>query len=396
MTMGAIRVENRSFFKPAVEWGGGRAKNVTFIVTQECQLRCKYCYLHGKNDQHRMPYRIAQRTIDYLLDAEDTIHESEVILDFIGGEPFLEIDLIDAVCDYFKKQSYLKSHRWFEKYRFNFSTNGIDYHTKKVQRLIDKNREHINVGITIDGTKDIHDLYRVYPDGSGSYGDVVKNISLWLQQFPDGATKVTVSHDTLANIHDSVLHLWNLGIKGININVVFENVWRDGDDEIFEMQLMRLADAIIDNKLYEDGRSCSFFSRSIGTRVLENQNWCGAGNMLAVDSDGNFYPCVRFAPFSLRNKKPRIIGNCFNGIDWNKVRPFKALTMTSQSCKECIDCEIAAGCAWCQGANYDFADRDTIYQRATFLCLMHKARVRANSYFWEKIDAKTGRLRGKV
>ena len=29
-------------------WGEGTAKNITFIVTEDCQLRCKYCYLHGK------------------------------------------------------------------------------------------------------------------------------------------------------------------------------------------------------------------------------------------------------------------------------------------------------------------------------------------------------------
>ena len=53
---------------------------------------------------------------------------------------------------------------------------------------------------------------------------------------------------------------------------------------------------------------------------------------------------------------------------------------------ECMDCEDSNGCAWCQGANYDFADSDTIFQRATYICKMHKARVRANKYFWNKLD----------
>ena len=34
----------------------------------------------------------------------------------------------------------------------------------------------------------------------------------------------------------------------------------------------------------------------------DNQNWCGAGKMLAVDAAGNFYPCTRFAAYSLRDK----------------------------------------------------------------------------------------------
>ena len=35
-------------------WEGGVAKSITFIVTKDCQLACKYCYLVGKNDKERM------------------------------------------------------------------------------------------------------------------------------------------------------------------------------------------------------------------------------------------------------------------------------------------------------------------------------------------------------
>jgi uncharacterized protein len=58
-----------------------------------------------------------------------------------------------------------------------------------------------------------------------------------------------------------------------------------------------------------------------------------------------------------------------------------------------MECEVNGGCAWCQGANYDFGPTDTIYQRATYICKMHKARVRANKYYWErfnKIKAQEG------
>ena len=53
-----------------------------------------------------------------------------------------------------------------------------------------------------------------------------------------------------------------------------------------------------------------------------------------------------------------------------------------------MECEVASGCAWCQGNNYDAAQTETIYQRAIYTCNMHKARVRANQYFWEKLASK--------
>lgn len=375
-------------------WKGGMAKNITFIVTKDCQLACKYCYLVGKNSKERMSFEIAKQAIDYILNHEEDFKEESVVWDFIGGEPFIEIDLIDKICDYLKTEMFRKDHHWFNSYRLSFSTNGLNYHTDKVQRFIEKNKEHLSIGITIDGTKQKHDLNRIYKQEDkserGSYDDVVKNIPLWLSQFPHAGTKVTISSSDIPFIKESVLHLFSLGIHEVNINCVFEDVWKEGDDKLIQEQLMKLADAIIDEGWYQE-YACSFFSEMIGKPLdpkRENQNWCGAGMMLAVDAAGNFYPCTRFAGYSLRNKKPIIIGNVYRGIDKNLLRPFLTLDRITQSPQKCIECEVASGCAWCQGENYDSAKTNTIYERSTAICLMHKARVRANNYYWNKLYRK--------
>ena len=370
------------------EWLNGSAKQITFIVTKDCQLACKYCYLVGKNEKERMSFEVAKKTIDYILSHKNIFNDEAVIWDFIGGEPFLEIDLIDQICDYIKLRLFETNHHWFNSYRISFSTNGINYHSDKVQRFIEKNINHISIGITIDGNRKKHDLNRVYKNSDrGSYDDVVKNIPLWLEQFPDAATKVTISSPDIPYICESVLHLYSLGIKQVNINCVYENIWEDGDDKLFEEQLIRLADSIIENKLYEN-HACSFFSENLGKPldcVSQNQNWCGAGNMLAVDAQGNFYPCTRFAQYSLRDRDAWIIGNINDGINLNLLRPFKTLDRCTQSLPQCIECNVAEGCAWCQGENYDAADTPTIFQRSVAICKMHKARVRANNYYWNKL-----------
>ena len=377
--------------KNGLTWQSGMAKNITFIVTKDCQLACKYCYLVGKNTHERMPWEVAKKAIDYILDHEGDFREESVVWDFIGGEPFIEIDLIDKICDYIKVEMYRRGHHWFDSYRFSFSTNGINYADDKVQRFIAKNLTHLSIGITIDGTEMKHDLNRVYKQtGRGSYRDVVRNIPLWLSQFPGSGTKVTISSADIPYIKESVLHLYSLGIHEVNINCVFEDVWAEGDDLKFEEQLTQLADAIIDGGYYRD-YVCSFFSEMIGKpldRVNDNNNWCGAGRMLAVDAAGLFYPCTRFAKYSLRDKPALIIGNVTDGIDSDRLRPFLTLDRCMQSPAECIDCEVASGCAWCQGENYDAASTPTIWQRSTAICRMHKARVRANNYYWNKLYRK--------
>lgn len=386
----------------AREWGEDDVKNITFIVTKDCQLACKYCYLVGKNSKERMSFEVAKSAIDYILSHEEDYSEKSVIWDFIGGEPFLEIELIDQICDYIKIELYKRNHHWFDSYMFSLTTNGINYNSPKVQKFIEKNSTHLSIGITIDGTRQKHDLNRVYynADSSaperGSYDDVVKNIPLWAKQFPFAGTKVTISSADIPYITESVLHLYSLGIHEVNINVVFEDVWKEGDDVLLEEQLTELADAIIDGNYYQD-YVCSFFSEDIGKPMdaaNDNGNWCGAGMMLSIDAAGNFYPCTRFAQYSLRDKKTRIIGDIHRGIDYNKLRPFLTLDRTTQSPRECIECDVASGCAWCQGENYDAADTPTIYQRSTAICKMHKARVRANNYYWNKLYRKL-ELEGK-
>lgn len=372
-------------------WKTGLVKTITFIVTKDCQLACKYCYLVGKNPHERMSFDIARQAIDYILSQEDEMKEESVVWDFIGGEPFLEIDLIDKICDYIKTQMFIMNHHWFNSYRFNFSTNGINYDHIKIQQFIMKNLNHLSIGITIDGTPQKHDMNRIYKGtGKGSYIDVVRNIPLWLKQFPNDGTKVTISSNDIPYIKDSVLHLFDMGIHEVNINCVFENVWKEGDDIMFKQQLLELADAIIDGNYYSE-YTCSLFSEEIGKPLdinTNNNNWCGAGTMLAVDAAGNFYPCTRFAAYSLRSKKPIIIGNVKEGIDSNKLRPFLTLDRYTQSPQKCIECEVASGCAWCQGENYDSAITKTIFQRSTAICKMHKARVKANNYYWNKLYRK--------
>lgn len=370
------------------QWEEGRAKTITFVVTKDCQLACRYCYQVCKNSHERMTLETAKAAVDFVLSDKEMMEEyPSAVFEFIGGEPFLEIDLIDQTCDYLKTEMFRLDHPWFNSYRFNITTNGINYHEPKVQRFIEKNYTHLSIGITIDGTRQKHDLNRIYKNnGKGSYDDVARNIPLWTKQFPDDGTKVTISHADLPYVKESVMHLFSLGIHTVNINCVFENVWQEGDDTLFEDQLRQLADAIIDGGYYKD-YFCSFFDEWIGHPLprSENQNWCGAGKMLAIDASGNLYPCLRFSKFSLRSKPAWVLGTIRDGIDPEKLAPFMKLDRLSQSPQKCIDCEVASGCAWCQAENYDCSPDGSLFYRSTAICKMHKARVRANNYYLEKL-----------
>ncbi len=374
-------------------------KNITIVVTEDCNFACTYCYMHGKN-ANRMSKATAKDVVDFLLNerlTNDYITSEAspgVILDFIGGEPLLEIDTIETFMEYFIYQAFKANHPWKDNYVISMSSNGSLYASQRVQDFIKKYKGRVHIGITIDGTKELHDACRVYKDGRGTYDNVLKGVELRFRNGEHPSTKITIAPENLKYLSDATLHLFNLGYKFLHCNVVFEDVWNIKHAQLLYKELKRLADIIVDNSLYERHLQ-SMFSESIGSPMPpdDNKNWCGGdGSMLAIGTDGTCYPCLRYMEYSFANKdrKGMVIGNIYDGIhnkeDSEDLQCLSCITRRSQSPDECFNCPVAKGCAWCSAFNYDcFGTAD---KRTTYHCGMHQARVLANVYFWNRLYRK--------
>lgn len=332
-----------------------------------------------------MTFDVAKRTIDYVF-LEPRLNSENVVLDFIGGEPLLEIDLIDKIVEYFLDVASVMNRSWKKSYRIRITTNGLLYTSDAVQNFIKKYHKHLGISISIDGDRSKTNSARIFPNGSGSYDQVVKSIPLWRSQFPNEGTKMTISHNDLPYVFDSVRHLISLNIHKIDINPVLENVWCSGDDKILEQQLVRCADFIIDNHL-EHVVDLSCFDESLGIPIDSNEHFnygiCGSFTF-AVDYTGNIYTCLRFAQFSLRSKKTRSIGNIYGGINWNLMRPYQTYCNQITSSK-CVQCDFQNGCKVCPAENYDTSSTATIYEQSFAACQMHKAKVKSKNYFWNRL-----------
>ncbi len=367
-------------------WFDGKAKNISFVVTERCQLACKYCYEVRKDYSSDMDYSTAKKAIDIILQTPWICNTPAVIWEFIGGEPLLMIDLISMIADYIVCETKKLNHIWKEHYMFSIATNGLLYMDKRVQDFISKHQGHVSISISIDGTKERHDSQRVYINGKGSFDDVLPNVKQWVKDFSYTSVKSTISHNDMPFIRDSVLFLFSLGVNNVHMNPVYEDVWTKQDAEMYEEQLYLLADEILDRKLYLH-HSCSLFDETIGSPLTasDNNNWCGCGEMIAINYTGHFFPCIRFADFSLSNHPARVIGDINNGFIKDLMRPFQMLSRSLISEGKCMTCTVSSGCGWCQGLNYDLSEYGTIYNRCTNICELHKSRVRANNYYWASL-----------
>lgn len=374
-------------------------KNVTIVLTENCNLACTYCYQHGKSNKV-LTKEMAKKIVDFLLDDEklngyfDSSTYPCLIIDFIGGEPLLNVDVMDYFMEYFKYKAFIKNHPWYMNHMIAISSNGILYREKKFQDFLQKNSTRVSIGISIDGNKTLHDSCRVYPNGKGTYDDVLKSVKLWVTQRPQASTKMTIAPENLPYLVESMLHLWELGIVVVPANVVFEDVWDIEHARLFYKLLIELADKILENELYKT-RYTTLFSEEIGKPMddEDDKNWCGGdGSMLAIGYDGVCYPCLRYMKYCMSNKnrEPLIIGHIETKIkgqdESEELANLCCITRKSQSEKRCIDCNIAQGCSWCSAYNYDVFG--TANKRTTFHCEMHHARVLANVYFWNKLYNK--------
>ncbi|MBN2207830.1 MAG: radical SAM protein [Candidatus Coatesbacteria bacterium] len=135
---------------------------------EDCNLRCKYCYVnHGDfSGVRRMMARdVAKSSIDYL--ALVSGEQKMCHLNFFGGEPLLNFDLIKWSCDYAAKV--LKEVG--KAVKFDLSTNATLV-TDEVIRFFKKH--DFRVQVSIDGPADIHDVQRPFVDGSGCHDIIVE------------------------------------------------------------------------------------------------------------------------------------------------------------------------------------------------------------------------------
>ena len=113
-------------------------KDVTVCVTEACNLACTYCYECHKTSR-RMSWETGQADCGRAVAREFVDNTAPaIILDFIGGEPLLEIELIDKTVEYFKRKAFQLRHPWAYYYMISISTNGVLFEDERCRNLSGK------------------------------------------------------------------------------------------------------------------------------------------------------------------------------------------------------------------------------------------------------------------
>lgn len=303
--------------------------NYILHLTNDCNLNCKYCYEKDKYTHQKLSFE----KITALIDNEILNHSNSVGISFYGGEPLLEKEIIYKVVDYINKA---KSKT---KFLFNITTNGILLDDEFIKFM--KKNKFLNIGYSIDGTKENHNLNRSSLNSTDTFDIIEKNAIKLLKNFKETIAMVVVTKNTINRLTENVEYLINLGFKVINLQFDFHANWTDKDLIVIKENYEKLADLYINKILQGTNISIPLFDDKIESYINNKYNCndsCNLGTKsVCVGADGNLYPCIQF----VGNKK-YVIGNCIDGISGNKLDHLS--NKSHKELKICKECKVRKRC----------------------------------------------------
>ena len=265
--------------------------SMTFQTSERCSLNCSYCYQFNKSES-KMTFETAKDFIDHLLDDDygyiNRYNSPAIIIEFIGGEPLLEITLTRKIYEYFLDRCYEFDHPWFTMHRLSICSNGMQYFDEEVQEFFKDYSSQISFNISIDGNKKLHDSCRVQPNGEGSYDIDMMALHHYNKHFAtERNSKMTLAPSNISYLYESVMDFIKHGMTIININCVFEEGWKPEHANIEYEQLKMLADYILANDL-EHTYIAIFRDRQEDKMPIEQDgSFCFKAGTQVLTSNGN-------------------------------------------------------------------------------------------------------------
>lgn len=373
--------------------------NITFNTGEACNLACKYCYEVGKK-QTVLSLDYAKKFIDLLLTTEDPIgakgtdfdwiYDNGLILDFIGGDALMHPDLVEDILEYFIVQAHKLNHKWKDNWRGSISTNGTLFSKPEVKRFIEKWYENVSIGVSIDGCPELHDLNRIYVDGSGTLKDIEKDWEWFSSYYPIRSTKSTLSKASIPYIYKSLVYMHEvLKITQINQNFIFEDMHLEQTDlDELDRQMEISVEYVLKHKddLYWsmiDDRFNHSLCYADNIKQNPNKSWCGSGAMPALSPDGKIYPCFRFLPHTQEKKVDMSVGDIWNGFSRKEnfchIRSQTREIISEDKCKKC---DIESSCSWCIAGSYSETGKAG---RQSYICEATKIQAKWSKIYWSKI-----------
>ena len=357
------------------------------FLTNDCNLRCTYCYATKKPivATHAM---LEQLRI-FLTEEEDKrLGDHSLNIQFFGGEPTIEWENLTWFVENFS--AYYKKLHPGRKVRWGMTTNATLLNSERLEFLKKWNMQPL---LSIDGRPETHDHHRKTVGGGGSHHLIP--LDLILKYFPTPEIRPTITPDTIEDWVADLRWFHDKGLYIVATEVAYEADWTDEKMEIARQVYKKLADIYVERRRAGLPVWMKFIEDGLGFLSSDKQTGyvCGiARGLMAIDASGKIYACQRYASFS----RPELaIGDIWKGFDehklaWTQELKREDMFPDPKSGFNCDDCIARWSCrGGCNAMNFQCnGDRRMILASH---CKFHR--------MWAEIAlialARTGELWGK-
>ena len=340
-------------------------------VTQNCNLRCKYCvysgsYVNRVHTNKRMNFETAKQAVDFYYNHSKNIDIASI--SFYGGEPLLEFELIRNIVEYCEMKFSGK------QLNLNMTTNA----TLLTNEMMDFLQVHkINLTISLDGPEEIHNKNRVFADHTkGTFAKVLDNLNKFQQLYPDYVDTISFNavfdeenNFKISNDFFSSDFMKKADVTFTTVSERDAKEYKDIQEEFvinYKYELFKMFLFCIGRLEQEDvSKLLSAHINKLKQSVHEHlkkpfisngktypSGPCIPGvNRLFVTVDGELFPCERVSETNYAYK----IGSLEDGFYLDKVK--ELLNIAQYTKTQCSSC-WAMG--YCDGCASDMSDGDKL------------------------------------
>ncbi len=258
-----------------------------------CNMRCTYCFYADEIDNRSvksygiMSMETAHTMIDRVLSETD----GDVSFSFQGGEPSL------AGLDFFRDFVSYAKERGKGRIHFAIQTNGYAI-TREWARFF--HDEGFLVGLSLDGSKKIHDIYRHGKDGKGSFRNAFRTAQALTAEKAEFNILTTVTKDVAENIEEVFGFLQRNGFRYLQFIPCIDPI--GGEEMPYSLSPELYGDCL--KRLFSLYYRCWKNGSYVSIRYFDNlvsmllgyppetcgmSGRCGAGYV--IEADGSVFPC---------------------------------------------------------------------------------------------------------
>lgn len=361
------------------DFRGKMFRSLILVPCDDCNLRCKYCSYTGSyhhNRRHKkgnMPVNTVTKALNRLKIPSkyktSNRGPERFQVDFFGGEPLLNMAAIKRC----KQEADRLSATEGKTFTMVVESNGTLL-TPGVSDYLAASG--IFLSVSLDGFGELHDKYRVFRNGKGSFDRLHRNLRYIKSKYPEYFKSITFTMVLEPPFLDTIVKQFDKIVSLIGENRVKYSVIDPYDTNFFSPRKLQergryfdgLREKFVDTmgagSSNGDGREAflkSYFQQPLkqsllfmagnGNNKKLRKNICFLGGQKAlVDSEGGLTPCIEFWNRGIS------MGNLDEGLNADKLNDY-----TRQFCEtvipHCKNCWLIRHCQLCPPL---FLDKDKI------------------------------------